>query len=250
MANVVITGGSRGIGAAAVRAFRRRGDRMRFLYAKSHDAAQALAAETGAEAAMTSAEPPSPSAPGGETSSVSCEKTMSAGSSGDSASIMLRAMTAISSGSALGMRIALQKASRSGSTSVTPSAPAGGGPAPPPAGADPCARVAHAQKSAPPRPTTPMLESFFTRCRILRYGANRRSSAHSARTPDKMQTPPPRAWPNVVGAMVAPTRGEPDVECAALRGRSGGRSPRAAAPPGFRTEFSENILLTINVYLT
>ena len=52
MANVVITGGSRGIGAAAVRAFRRRGDRVRFLYAKSHDAARALAEETGAEAVL------------------------------------------------------------------------------------------------------------------------------------------------------------------------------------------------------
>ncbi len=50
MANVVITGGSRGIGAAAVREFRRRGDKVRFLYAKSHDAARALAEETGAEA--------------------------------------------------------------------------------------------------------------------------------------------------------------------------------------------------------
>ena len=52
MANVVITGGSRGIGAAAVRAFRSRGDRVRFLYAQSHDAARALAKETGAEAVL------------------------------------------------------------------------------------------------------------------------------------------------------------------------------------------------------
>ena len=50
MANVVITGGSRGIGAAAVRSFRARGDRVRFLYAKSHEKAAALALETGAEA--------------------------------------------------------------------------------------------------------------------------------------------------------------------------------------------------------
>ena len=52
MANVVIAGGSRGIGAAAVRAFRRRGDKVRFLYAKSREAARALAEETGAEAVL------------------------------------------------------------------------------------------------------------------------------------------------------------------------------------------------------
>ena len=50
MANVVITGGSRGIGAAAVRQFARRGDRVVFLYEKNHEAAQAVAAETGATA--------------------------------------------------------------------------------------------------------------------------------------------------------------------------------------------------------
>ena len=50
MAHVVITGGSRGIGAEAVRAFRRRGDRVTFLYARSAEAAAALARETGAEA--------------------------------------------------------------------------------------------------------------------------------------------------------------------------------------------------------
>lgn len=50
MAHVVITGGSRGIGAEAVRTFRRRGDRVTFLYARSAEAAAALAAETGAEA--------------------------------------------------------------------------------------------------------------------------------------------------------------------------------------------------------
>ena len=50
MANVVITGGSRGIGAAAVREFRGRGDRVRFLYAKSREKAEALALATGAEA--------------------------------------------------------------------------------------------------------------------------------------------------------------------------------------------------------
>ena len=50
MANVVITGGSRGIGAAAVALFAARGDRVTFLYEKEHDAARAVAEETGAEA--------------------------------------------------------------------------------------------------------------------------------------------------------------------------------------------------------
>lgn len=50
MAHVVITGGSRGIGAAAVRAFTQRGDSVSFLYLSHHDAAKALAAETGASA--------------------------------------------------------------------------------------------------------------------------------------------------------------------------------------------------------
>ena len=48
MANVIITGGSRGIGAACVRRFARRGDRVWFLYEKEHDAARAIANETGA----------------------------------------------------------------------------------------------------------------------------------------------------------------------------------------------------------
>ncbi len=48
MANVVITGGSRGIGAAAVKAFTARGDRVWFLYEKDQGAAQAVAAATGA----------------------------------------------------------------------------------------------------------------------------------------------------------------------------------------------------------
>ena len=50
MATVVITGGSRGIGAAAVRQFAARGDRVYFLYEKNHTSAQAVAAETGATA--------------------------------------------------------------------------------------------------------------------------------------------------------------------------------------------------------
>jgi 3-oxoacyl-[acyl-carrier protein] reductase len=50
MASVVITGGSRGIGAAAVRLFAARGHRVYFLYEKEHDAAASVAAETGAVA--------------------------------------------------------------------------------------------------------------------------------------------------------------------------------------------------------
>ena len=48
MSNVVITGGSRGIGAAAVELFSQRGDKVYFLYEKNHDAAQTVAAKTGA----------------------------------------------------------------------------------------------------------------------------------------------------------------------------------------------------------
>lgn len=47
---VLITGGSRGIGAACVRAFCKRGDRVAFLYHKSEESARELAKETGAEA--------------------------------------------------------------------------------------------------------------------------------------------------------------------------------------------------------
>ena len=50
MANVVITGGSRGIGAAAVRLFAARGHRVFFLYEKNHTAARDVARETGATA--------------------------------------------------------------------------------------------------------------------------------------------------------------------------------------------------------
>ena len=48
MSTVVITGGSRGIGAAAVKCFAGRGDRVYFLYEKNHAAAEAVAAQTGA----------------------------------------------------------------------------------------------------------------------------------------------------------------------------------------------------------
>ena len=50
MAHVVITGGSRGIGAAAVALFAARGDKVSFLYEKNHTAAQEVAAKTGATA--------------------------------------------------------------------------------------------------------------------------------------------------------------------------------------------------------
>ena len=48
--NILITGGSRGIGAEAVRRFAAKGHRVRFLYEKNHEAARAVADETGAEA--------------------------------------------------------------------------------------------------------------------------------------------------------------------------------------------------------
>lgn len=50
MSNVVITGGSRGIGAAAVALFAGRGDRVWFLYEKNHEAAAEVSRRTGAAA--------------------------------------------------------------------------------------------------------------------------------------------------------------------------------------------------------
>ena len=50
MKHVVITGGSRGIGAAAVQLFAEKGYRVTFLYEKNHDAAEAVAKKTGATA--------------------------------------------------------------------------------------------------------------------------------------------------------------------------------------------------------
>ena len=50
MKTVVITGGSRGIGAAAVERFAAKGHRVFFLYEKNHEAARAVAEKTGATA--------------------------------------------------------------------------------------------------------------------------------------------------------------------------------------------------------
>ena len=50
MSTVVITGGSRGIGAAAVELFAAKGHTVYFFYASSEDAAQAIAKKTGATA--------------------------------------------------------------------------------------------------------------------------------------------------------------------------------------------------------
>ena len=48
MSTVLITGGSRGIGAATVAQFAKRGDRVFFLYEKNHEAAKAVSEQTGA----------------------------------------------------------------------------------------------------------------------------------------------------------------------------------------------------------
>jgi len=50
MSTVVITGGSRGIGAAAVEAFAAQGHKVYFLYEKNHEAAASVASKTGATA--------------------------------------------------------------------------------------------------------------------------------------------------------------------------------------------------------
>ena len=50
MTTTVITGGSRGIGAAAVRQFAKAGHQVFFLYEKDHQAARAVEEETGAAA--------------------------------------------------------------------------------------------------------------------------------------------------------------------------------------------------------
>ena len=48
MSTIVITGGSRGIGAAAVELFTAKGHRVFFLYEKNHEAAHSVATKTGA----------------------------------------------------------------------------------------------------------------------------------------------------------------------------------------------------------
>ena len=48
--NILVLGGSRGMGAAIVRRFAKGGGKVAFTYAGSKDPAEALAAETGTEA--------------------------------------------------------------------------------------------------------------------------------------------------------------------------------------------------------
>ena len=50
MQTVIVTGGSRGIGAAIVKSYAARGDKVYFLYEKEHDLAQQVAEQTGAVA--------------------------------------------------------------------------------------------------------------------------------------------------------------------------------------------------------
>ena len=57
----VITGGSRGIGAAAVELFAARGDRVYFLYEKEHEAAKAVAERTGSHLLRRGGQPGSKS---------------------------------------------------------------------------------------------------------------------------------------------------------------------------------------------
>ena len=64
--NVLITGGSRGVGAAVVRRFCALGHRVRFFYVSSHEKALALAAETGAEAVQCDVADPAAVAAGVE----------------------------------------------------------------------------------------------------------------------------------------------------------------------------------------
>ena len=59
MATVVITGGSRGIGAAAVALFAARGDTVYFFYAKNEEAARTVAEKTGAVAICCDVSDPS-----------------------------------------------------------------------------------------------------------------------------------------------------------------------------------------------
>lgn len=59
MKTVLITGGSRGIGAACVRQFAAAGDTVYFFYRSNHAAAEALAAETGAIALQCDVSDPS-----------------------------------------------------------------------------------------------------------------------------------------------------------------------------------------------